>query len=57
MQILLEIDGRLIQVLSKTIEINGKQVITQGDIKIVNLIDDEDHSKQIEFLGEHNPDS
>lgn len=32
---LIEIDGKLIQVLSKTIEINGKSVTTQGEIKIL----------------------
>lgn len=57
MHILLEIDGRLIQVLSKTIEINGKQVITQGDIKILNSINVDDNYKQIEYSCEHNPDS
>jgi len=33
MNILLEIDSHLIQVLWKAIEINGKEVITQGNIK------------------------
>lgn len=32
---LIEIEGKLIQVLSKTIEINGKEVVTQGEIKIL----------------------
>ena len=32
----IKIDGRLIQVFSKTIEINGDPVVTQGDIKIIN---------------------
>ncbi len=53
MNILLEIDGRWIQVLSKTIEINGKPVITQGDIKILNSINDDDNSKHMEYSYEH----
>ena len=32
---LIEIEGKLVQVLSKTIEINGKNVTTQGEIKIL----------------------
>jgi hypothetical protein len=36
MEKLLEIDGRLIHVSSKTIEINGSPVITQGEITIIN---------------------
>lgn len=32
---IIEIEGKLIQVLSKTIEINGKSVTTQGEIKIL----------------------
>jgi hypothetical protein len=36
MEKLLEIDGRLIHISSKTIEINGSPVITQGEITILN---------------------
>lgn len=35
----IEIDGRVIYVSSKTIEINGSLVITQGDIKIIHHLD------------------
>lgn len=53
MNVMLEIDGRWIQVLSKTIEINGKQVVTQGDIKIFNSIMDVDDY----CLGSNWPDN
>lgn len=39
---LIEIDGRWIQIKSKTIEINGEEVMTQGDIKILDAIKFED---------------
>lgn len=32
---LIEIEGKLVQVLSKTIEINGKNVTAQGEIKVL----------------------
>lgn len=35
----IEIDGRVIHISSKTIEINGSLVITQGDIKIIHHLD------------------
>lgn len=34
----IEIDGRVIYVCSKTIEINGSPVITQGEITIINQL-------------------
>lgn len=42
---LIEIDGRLILVSSKTIEINGDPVVTQGDIKIINEFNGEEITK------------
>ncbi|HQN65096.1 MAG TPA: hypothetical protein PLR90_04765 [Methylophilus sp.] len=36
---LIEIEGRMILVSSKKIEINGRVVVTQGDIKILNSRD------------------
>ncbi len=45
---LIEIDGRLIQVFSKTIEINGDPVVTQGEIKIINEFNDKEVTKPSE---------
>lgn len=35
---LIEIDGRVIHISSKTIEINGEKVTTQGEITIINQL-------------------
>lgn len=44
---LIEIDGRVIHVSYKTIEINGSEVITEGDIKIINTLDNGLENKKI----------
>lgn len=50
---LIEIDGRWIQVKSKTIQINGEEVITQGQIKILDSINFEDVKNPINNLASY----
>lgn len=50
---LIEIDGRWIQVKSKSIEINCKEVITQGEIKILDSIDSADINNHANSLDRH----
>lgn len=54
---LIEIDGRWIQVLSKTIEINGDQVITDGEIRILNSANDDQGPQLTTYSHEHKPES
>lgn len=54
---LIEIDGRWIEISSKIIEINGNSVITQGDIRILNSVNDDDQTWQSEYSHEHKPES
>lgn len=50
---LIEIDGRWIQVKSKTIQINGEEVITQGQITILDSINFEDVKNTINNLASY----
>lgn len=45
---LLEIEGVWIQVSSKTIEINGKGVVTQGDVTILKDFNHDINERQLQ---------
>ncbi len=44
---LIEIEGRWVQVSYKTIEINGEPVITEGDIKILEHLNNDEIEQQV----------